>query len=108
MGREAEKRAAAARAASNTPDEAERPGAAPAGGPPELQEDFSPATAEHARRQSKAQGESVPGYPDDVSVTGGYEHGGHTFISQSTVDPETNLPVQRTVCAVCGAEVVYA
>src|SRR5438309_11416200 len=95
--------------AANTPETAETPGPV-VGGPPPVEDPSVWTPTERVDERTPPvdpnEAQPVPGYPDDLGILGGFDHGGHTFISQSTVDRETQLPVQRTVCAVCGAEVV--
>lgn len=110
-----DKERAAAAAAANSPDQAERPGQAAVGMPPKPGEDFTgdftpverDPRNEYAGDQTQEKPTAGPGLPDDLAVTGGYSHD-HTFVPQSLIDRETGAPVQRTVCAVCGAELVDA
>jgi hypothetical protein len=111
-----DKERAAAAAAANSPDQAERPGQAAVGKPPKPGEDFNPGDFtpverdrgnEYAYERESEKPTPGPGLPDDLAVSGGYAHD-HTFVPQSNIDRDTGAPVQRTVCAVCGAELVDA
>ena len=98
-------------AAANTPETAEQLGNVAGAPPPTVQTEFPPTEGVRTvtSDDKKAGATSpVPGYPADLALSGGYDHGQHTFVSQAVHNPEIQQPEQKTVCAVCGAEVVPA